>query len=109
MKKPYRNIYFNDEKEIEPTWFETLKEWFKNLDSDNIFLAIILSIFGGFIILLIFGEISSYNRDIEIKNHGIAVCQKDHYVETQNPAVGLRKIVCLSANGEERKIYEEVK
>ena len=34
---PYR-IQAEIEKETKPTWFEILKEWFKNLDSDSIFL-----------------------------------------------------------------------
>jgi hypothetical protein len=107
IKSPYR-IPAEIEKEIQPTWFEILKEWFKNLDSDSIFLALILSIFGTFFILIIFAEISSCNRDVEVKNHGVSVCQKDHYVKTEYPAVELTKIICLSANGEEKNVYEEI-
>ena len=64
-------------------------------------------LFGAFFIFIIFAKTSSCNRDVEIKNHGISVCQQNHYVETKYPAVGLTKIICLSANGEEKNVYEE--
>lgn len=105
---PYR-ISAEIERDLQdpvPSLFERFVEWWK--DEDHYVPAIVFGIFGLITFLLILSAVSEHSKDQVIIGHGIAVCKQDHYVETKYPAVGLKKIVCLSANGEEKNIYEEI-
>jgi hypothetical protein len=108
---PYR-ISAKVERDLQdpaPSLFERFVEWWK--DEEHYIPVIIFGTLGFAIFLLIL--IGAYERakdqaiDRAIINYGIAACKQDHYAETKYPAVGLKKIICLSANGEEKYIFEE--
>lgn len=98
---PYRTSA-EIEKEVKPTRFQNFINWWKDPDHYSL-VGIVVTLVGLLSILLI----PSIIHDRRVKEHGILVCQKDYYVETKYPAVGLRKIICLSASGEEKNVYEE--
>ena len=109
IKSPYRETA-EIEKEIKPTRFQNFIDWWK--DGEHyipfIIIMVVISLFGlmGFYIYTNNRDQALTNKSI--KDHGIFVCQQNHYVKTEYPAVGLTKIICLSANGEEKNIYEEI-
>ena len=98
---PYRTAA-EIEKEVKLTQFQKFVDWWK--DEEHYIPFIVIAVVVGFIGGCLTDVIISGSR---IRNHGILICEKNYYVKTENPAVGLTKIICLSANGEEKNVYEE--
>ena len=97
------------EKEVHPTRFQKFINWWKDEEHyiPFVVITVVVSLFGSMIAYIVVDE---YNNDLtnkSVKEHGVSVCQKDYYVKTEYPAVGLTKIVCLSASGEEKNVFEE--
>ena len=99
---PYRTSA-EIEKEVKPTRFRKFIYWWNN----NCFIVVVLTVIIGLLGLSIFGIVEMWQERSANINHGKFVCQQNYYVITEYPAVGLKKIVCLSANGEEKNVFEE--
>lgn len=101
---PYRTAV-EIEKEEKLTKFQKFVNWWKK--EEHYIPGIMIGIIGALMFGFVCAEIKRISLERKIENHGISVCQQNHYVETKYPAVGLTKIICLSANGEEKNVFEE--